>query len=171
MLSMNKKSIHGNCAAAGFSMLEALIVIAIALVLAAITIPTARTAIASYQLDAAVDSAAGAIQAPRYQAIMHGYPYQVDFDSTKNQFQVSNKVPPAAAFTAVGTAVPISSSAVTMGVGTASPGSTGHLILQLKPNGSVTTSSGQAMPAIFTISYNGTTKTLTVSNYGSVSIH
>ncbi len=170
MVSMNKKSIHGNCAAAGFSILETLVVVAIGLVMAAITIPTARTAIASYQLDAAVDSAAGAIQGTRYQAIMHGYPYQVDFNAAANQFQILNEVPPAATFSAVGTAVPISSSAVAMAVGTASSGSTGHLILQLKPNGSVITSSGQAMPAIITISYNGTTKTLTVSNYGSVSI-
>jgi Tfp pilus assembly protein FimT len=156
---------------AGFSMLEVLIMVAFVLILTVISIPTARAVIASYQLDAAVDSASGAIQATRYQAIMHGYLYQVDLNSTTNQIQISNEVPPATTFSSVGTALPMSASPVAMGVGTASPGSTGHLILQFKPNGSVSSTSGQAMPVSFTIAYNGTTKTLTVSNYGSVSIH
>jgi type IV fimbrial biogenesis protein FimT len=171
MASMNKKIIQKNWAAAGFSMLEALIVVAIGLLLTAMAVPSARTAIATYQLDAAVDTAAGALQGPRYQAIMHGYTYQVDFNGTTNQIQLSSEIPPATTFSSIGSAVPISTSAVTVGVGTPNSGSAGHLILQCKPNGSVTTASGQAMPASLTITYNGTTKTLTVSNYGSVSIH
>jgi prepilin-type N-terminal cleavage/methylation domain-containing protein len=170
MATMRKKNIHEICTAAGFTMLELLVVVAVGLLLAAITIPVVRTAIASYNLDAAADSASGAIQRARYQAIMHGYPYQVDFNSTTNNFQLLSEVPPATTFSTVGTAVPISGSAVTMGVGTANSASLGHLILQLKQNGSVTTASGQAMPVTLTIAYNGTTKHLTVSNYGSISV-
>jgi Tfp pilus assembly protein FimT len=170
MVSMSKKNIHRNCAAAGFTLMELLLIVALVLTLTAIAIPTARSAIASYQLDAAVDSASGAIQGTRYQAIMHGYLYQVDIDSTANRYQVLSEVPPAAAFSAVGNAVPISTTQIAVAVGTANPGLTGHLIMQFKPNGSVSVTSGQAMPVSFTIAYNGTTKTLTVSNYGSVSI-
>jgi prepilin-type N-terminal cleavage/methylation domain-containing protein len=168
--SMSKKSIHGYGAASGFSLVELLLVVAVGLILSAMAIPVARTAIASYQLDAAVDSVSGAIQGARYQAIMHGYLYQVDFNSATNQFQLSSEIPPAATFSSVGTAVPISSSPVTLGVGTTNSNSTGQVIMQFKPNGSVSVTSGQSMPLSLTISYNGATKTLTVSNYGSVSI-
>ncbi len=170
MVSMSKKNNHGNCAAAGMSIAELLIVVAIALVMAALAIPTTRSAVANYQLNAAVDTASGAIQTTRYQAIMHGYPYQVDFDSTANTVQVSSEIPPAVIFSPVANALPISSSPVVMAVGTANAASAGHAILQFKPNGSISIASGQAAPLSFTISYYGTTKTVTVSNYGSISV-
>lgn len=171
MASMNKKISYAKRAAAGFSMLEAMIVVTIGLVLASLAIPSARSAYATYQLDAAVDNAAGSIQGPRYQAIMHGYPYQVDFNSTTNLIQVSSEIPPATTFSTTAAALPISSEPVTLGIGTPASSSAGHLILQFKANGSVSASSGQTMPASLTIAYNGTTKTMTVSNYGSVSVH
>lgn len=169
MVGMSKKSIHANSATGGFSILELLLVVSVVLVMTGMAIPAARSAMKSYQLDAAADSVSGAIQGARYQAIMHGYLYQLDFNSTTNQFQLSNEVPPAATFSTVGSAVPISGSQVTLGVGTASSGSAGHLIFQFKPNGSISITSGQSAPGVLTIAYNGTTKHLTVSNYGSIS--
>ena len=169
LVDMSKTSTYRNSMVTGFSILELLVVVSVVLVLTSMAIPAALSAMKSYQLDAAADSASGAIQGARYQAIMHGYSYQLDFNSTTNQFQVSSEVPPAVTFSTVGSAVPISGSNVTMGVGTASSGSTGHLIFQFKPNGSVSITSGQSMPGVLTIAFNGTTKHLTVSNYGSIS--
>ena len=143
---------------AGFTLLEMLFVILLALVMGAMAIPITQAAMATMDLNAAVDSAEGAIQAARYQAIMHGYPYQVAFNSTNNTFQVLSEVPPAATFSNVSGAVPISGDPVTL---SASP------TYQFKGNGSVSAVAG-AM--IFTISYKGTTKTLTVSKYGSITI-
>jgi Tfp pilus assembly protein FimT len=143
---------------AGFSLIEILFVMVVAMVMAAMAIPQTRAAMASYELSAAVESASGAIQSTRYQAIMHGYEYELAFDNTANTFQVLNEVPPAAAFTNVNSAVPISGDAITV---SASP------TFLFKPNGSVSAVSGTMS---FTISYRGTTKTLTVSNYGSISI-
>jgi Tfp pilus assembly protein FimT len=154
----------------GFTMLEAVLVMLIALLMAAMAIPSARSALASYDLIAATDSVTGPIQSTRYQAIMHGYPYQVDINSVTNQIQVSSEVPPATTFSVTGSAVPISAEAVTVNVGTASSGNTGHAILQFKPNGAVQIASGQAPPMVLTVSYNGSTKTITVSNYGSISV-
>src|ERR1019366_3923878 len=75
-----------NSSSAAYSLIELMLVVAIAMVLGAMAIPQARSAIASYELAAAVDSASGAIQTTRYQAIMHGYPYQVAFSSANKTF-------------------------------------------------------------------------------------
>lgn len=170
MLSMPRKNIHGNGSTAGFSMVELLIVVAIGIVLAALAIPTTRSLVASYQLDAASQTISGAIQSTRYQAIMNGYPYQLDFNSTTNKMQVSNKVPPANSYSSVGSAAPISNSNMTLGIGTPNSSSAGHATFQFNPNGAVSVTTGQAMPLSITIAYNGTTKHLAVSNYGSVSV-
>lgn len=143
---------------AGYSAVEMLLVVTISIIMCAMAIPATRSAIATYQLTAAVDSARGAIQATRYQAIMHGYPYQVAFNPTGNTIQILSEAPPATTFTAVGPAVPLSAELVTLSAATT---------LQFKPNGSVSAPLGTMT---FSISYKGTTKTLTVSNYGSISV-
>jgi len=153
----------------GFSLIEILVALLIGSVLTAMAIPATRSALASYQLDAALDSVTGAIQGTRYQAIMHGYPYQVDIDPTANTFQVTSEPGGAASFSPIGSAIPISGSPVTISAGT-SGGSPAHATLQFKANGAVLVASGQTPPLSFTISYNGTTKTITVSNYGSISV-
>jgi prepilin-type N-terminal cleavage/methylation domain-containing protein len=149
---------HQSHPSAGFSLIELLLVVTVSLILCAIAVPATRSAIANYQLTAAVDSATGVIQSTRYQAIMNGYPYQVVFNATNNTFQVSNEAPPATSFTSVASAVPLSAERITL---SASP------TFQFKPNGSVSATVG-AMS--FTITYNGVTKTVTVSNYGSINV-
>ncbi len=143
---------------AGFTMIEMMFVILLALVMAAMAIPATRSAMATMDLNAAVDSVEGAIQATRYQAIMHGYPYQVAFNNTTNTFQVLSEVPPATTFSNVDGAVPISGDPVTL---SASP------TYQFKANGSVSAVTGTMS---FSVSYKGATKTLTVSNYGSIKV-
>jgi Tfp pilus assembly protein FimT len=170
VMNIDKMTTRTNHPESGFTMLEAVLVMLIALLMAAMAIPSARSALASYELIAAVDSVTGSIQATRYQAIMHGYAYQVDINSVTNQIQVSSEIPPATTFSSTSSAVPISAEAVTVGVGTANSSSTGHATLQFKPNGAVVIASGQASPMVLTVSYNGTTKTITVSNYGSISV-
>jgi Tfp pilus assembly protein FimT len=155
--SLRRRPCQGR-SSAGYSAVEMLLVVTMAIIMCAMAIPTVQSAMASYDLSAAVDSVRGAIQATRYQAIMHGYPYQVALNPTGNTIQVLSEAPPATTFTNVGAAVPISPEAVTLSAATT---------LQFKPNGSVSAPLG-AMT--FSISYKGTTKTLTVSNYGSISV-
>lgn len=170
MVCMEKKTTREKCSTAGFSMLEVALVMMIALLMAAMAIPTFHSAVATYQLDAAVDSVTGAIQGARYQAIMHGYMYQVDVNSATNQVQISSEIPPATAFTPTSAAIPISSQAVTVGVGSAGSGFANHATMQFKANGAVLIASGQTSPMVLTVAYNGTTKTITVSNYASVKV-
>jgi len=101
---------------AGFTLIEILVVLAIASVLTVIAIPIVGNAMKSYRLMAAVSSATGAIQSTRYAAIMHGYPglgtpgygYEITFTPATNSYQVYAMIPPAITYTPVGTAVPIS---------------------------------------------------------------
>jgi Tfp pilus assembly protein FimT len=135
-----------------------MLVMAISMVMGAMVIPSIRSTMANYQLSAAVDSASGAIQTTRYQAIMQGYPYQVAFSSTNNTFQVLSQAPPATSFSNVGSAVPLAGIPIVVSANTT---------LQFKANGAVTAPVGGMS---FTISYKGKTKTLTVSNYGSITV-
>jgi type IV fimbrial biogenesis protein FimT len=95
----------------GFTLLEALLVIAISLILAGIAVPVFTRSINNYRFNAAVSAVSGAIQATRFQAIMHGCPYQVVFTSSTMSYQVYNELPAtvgaacAASFSAVGSAV------------------------------------------------------------------
>jgi prepilin-type N-terminal cleavage/methylation domain-containing protein len=76
--------------ATGFTLLELLIVIAIGLILAAFAIPMTINATRSYQLNAAVSSASGAIQSTRYLAIMRGCPYTITLIPATNSYQVAS---------------------------------------------------------------------------------
>ena len=147
---------------AGFSLIEALVVVSIVCVLTAIAIPMTSNAMKSYRLAAAVASATGAIQATRYQAIMHGYWYQITFTPAMNSYQVYSMVPPATTYSAVGTTVPISRPGdVTL---------SRTVTYQFKADGTVTeTSTPPNM--IFSITNSvGGSNTITVSRVGNVSV-
>ena len=90
-------------------------------ILAAISVPFFTTALNNYRLNAAVAAVTGAIASTRYQAIMHGCPYQLVFTSSTLSYQVSSEVPAtvgatcAASFSAVGGSVPfLSAGPITM---------------------------------------------------------
>jgi len=142
----------------GFTLLELLVVLLIVLVLSAIALPQLQAALNSYRLNAAVSASTWAIQTTRYQAIMHGYPYQIAFNAANNTFQVSSEPGGAAGFASVGNAVPFTNQLVTFSTNTT---------LQFSPNGSVSPVLG-AMT--YAISNQNGTKNVTVSNYGSITI-
>jgi prepilin-type N-terminal cleavage/methylation domain-containing protein len=142
----------------GFSLVELMLVLTVALIMSAMAIPLAQAGIASYQLSAAVDGVTGVIQTTRYQAIMNGYPFQLTLNPANNQSQVLSEIPPSASFSNVGAAVPFSGAPVVLSA---------PITLQFKSNGGVFVVVG-AMT--FTISYRGTTKTVTVSKYGSITV-
>jgi prepilin-type N-terminal cleavage/methylation domain-containing protein len=143
----------------GFSLVELMVVVLVVLVLTAMAIPQIQAALYTYRLNAAVSASTWAIQTTRYQAIMHGYPYQVAFNAAQNSFQILSEPGGVTPFANVGTAVPFAPTVVIF-----SPSTT----LQFSPNGSVTAVLGQM---IYTVAYQGATKTVTVSNYGSITVH
>lgn len=146
---------YGN--ARGFTLVELIMVVLVGSILTAAAIPQIQRALYAYRLRSAVDSATWAIQSTRYQALQEGYPYQVVFTASTGKYQIQN-LPSGTTYTNVGSAVPLSGTAIAM---------TPNTTLQFKPNGSVVASVGGLS---FTISYQGTTETITVTNYGNVSV-
>jgi Tfp pilus assembly protein FimT len=144
---------------AGFTLVELLVVIFIAMLLAAFAIPTFQNALKTYRLSAAVSAATGAIQSTRFQAIMRGYQYQLTLTPSTLSYQVYNKVPPATTFSAVGSAVPITR------LGDVTLDQT--VTLTFNANGTVSPTAGN-MP--FSISNGIVTKAINVSGVGNVSV-
>jgi Tfp pilus assembly protein FimT len=159
-LHCQREFIHGKNprGIAGFSVLELVMGILVGLILTAMAIPQVRAGLYSYRLKGAAASSVWAVQSTRYQALMEGYPYQVVFSPANQTYQVQNLPPGSASYANVGTAVPLSGNPVTLNQDTT---------LQFKPNGAVTATVGALS---FVITYQGKTATLTVSNYGNVSV-
>jgi len=151
--------------AAGFTLVELLVVVTIAILVAALALPVARNTIRSYRLNAAASAVAGAIQSTRYQAIMVGCPYKIAFTTSTDTYQVQTQnitgTPPACAttYSNVGGAIPwATSSEIKISANTT---------LQFNPNGTVQATTG-AMA--FTVGVGGMTKVVSVSGVGNVKV-
>ena len=142
----------------GYSLIELLMGLLIGTILTAMAIPQVTAIRNQYRLQGAVDSSTWAIQSTRYQALTAGYPYQVVFSKSAGTYQIQNLPTGTATYANVGGAVPISGSNVSLNQDTT---------LQFQPNGALTAVQGALS---FTLTYNGNTKTITVTNYGNISV-
>jgi hypothetical protein len=137
----------------------------ISMITAAFALPIMQTTVNKYRLKAATANATWAIQSTRFQALMEGYPYQVTLSGGTGginpTYQIANEPLGTNSFSSVGSSVPLSGSSVTINQ---------TEVLQFKANGTVATSPVSAAPYTFTISYAGFTETITVSNYGNITI-
>jgi prepilin-type N-terminal cleavage/methylation domain-containing protein len=143
--------------ARGFTLIELIIVLLIGTILTAMAVPQVKTQMNYHRLNSAVAMAKWAIQSTRFQALAKGYPYQVVFSATNVNYQIQN-LPTGAVYQNIGTVVPLASWPMTFNADTT---------ISFKPNGAVTATVGSN---VFTITYQGTTKTITVSNYGNVTV-
>jgi Tfp pilus assembly protein FimT len=150
----------------GYTAIQLLVTLAIAIVMFGMTVPLVRSTVASYQLRSAVNAVVGIIQTTRYQALYQGYPYKVAFSSANKNYQISScsTCPGTQTYTNIGNAVPFtassnfSGSSVTLGADTT---------LQFNPSGNIVATTGSTT---LTLTGNGTTETITVSKYGYVTI-
>jgi len=142
----------------GYTLVEIIFALLIGLILSAMAVPRVQSTLMWYRLQGAVASATWAVQSTRYQALMAGYPYQVVFTKSNNNYQIQNLPAGAASYANVGTAVPLSGSTISLNQDTT---------LRFSPNGSVSAPTGALT---FTLTYNGSTKTITVSTYGNVKV-
>src|SRR5258708_40322511 len=72
----------------GFSLLEMVIVVAITLITAVVTIPMATSTIRFYRLQSGVTSMTGLVRATRFRAMSSGYPYQIVFTQSSGTYQI-----------------------------------------------------------------------------------
>jgi prepilin-type N-terminal cleavage/methylation domain-containing protein len=142
----------------GFTMIEIIMAMLVGLVLTAIAIPQIQYSLYNYRLNSAVAMSKWAIQSTRFQALEAGYPYQVEFFAASNNYQIQNEPTGTSSFQSVGTTIPLSSWPMTVNQNTT---------IQFLPNGYVTITVGSNP---MTITYQNTTASITVSNYGNVSV-
>lgn len=146
----------------GFTIVELVVVMAVGLIAAAITVPLVASSLQSFRLQAAVTSVSGIIQSTRYRAIVDGCPYAVAFSKAANTYQVSSAVTGGACaptLTNVGPAVLFGNPSQI--------GLSQDVTFQFRPGSSVQVVSGAAT---FNLTYSGSSlaKTITVTQYGSV---
>jgi prepilin-type N-terminal cleavage/methylation domain-containing protein len=149
----------------GFTVIELTMVLLVSGIVAAFAVPIIGDALNAYRLRSAVSSATWAIQSTRFQALMEGYPFQVTFQGDSNgnnpAYQIASKTVGATTYTNVGSSVPLSGSPVNL---------TAATVVQFQPNGTVTVTQGGATVTTMQISYRGNSDTITVSNYGNISV-
>jgi Tfp pilus assembly protein FimT len=103
------------CTTAGYSLLQVVVALAVSFILAGISTPVFMRALNAYRFSSAVSAVTGAITSTRFQAIMHGCPYQLVLTSLPMTYQVYSEVPStvgsacATSYSAVGSAIPIPS--------------------------------------------------------------
>ncbi len=131
----------------GFTLIELVVVVAITLVLAGITVPAVQGTLRSFWLKSAISSLSGAIQSTRYQAIFHGCQYQIAVNAAAYNYTILSAAPAAngqaclGAPVQVGNAIPLAGSGVTLNT---------SVTLQFNPSGSVNAVVGNAANIVLT---------------------
>jgi Tfp pilus assembly protein FimT len=144
-------------------MIEAVITVAIIVILAAAAVPMIQASFRIYQLRSAVAGLRSTIQAARYRAISDGYPYQLVLKSAGGTYQLQsnpNFATTPTTFVNVGTALPLAGSSVNVTLNA-------DTTLQFRPSGLVTPTVGANT---FSITLLNSTKNFTVSTYGNVNV-
>jgi Tfp pilus assembly protein FimT len=161
--SASSKSLNRINPEAGFSIIELIMVLLVGTLLTACALPITSAVLTSYRLNSAVANATWAIQSIRFQALEEGYPFQATISGNSSgynpSYQVASKPVGTTTFTNVGTSVPLSGSPVQI---------SGTAVLQFQPNGTVSMTVGGSTASSFQILYQGSSNTISVTNYGNV---
>jgi Tfp pilus assembly protein FimT len=150
---------------AGFTMIELVMVMLVAMVISAFALPIVSDVVNFLRLRSAVANTTWAIQSVRFQALMAGYPFQVTFaggtGGISPSYQIASMPSGTLVYSNVGGAIPLSGSPAVL---------TAATVATLLPNGVVTMTTGGVTSTTMQISYAGNSNTITVSNYGNISV-
>ena len=139
--------------------MELMVAVAILVITTAIAVPILQNASTTWAVRNAVDEITGVIHTTRYQAISNGYQYQVIMNKAASTFQVQNN-PTGTAWVNVGHANPISGTGAQATINQ-------DTTLLFTPGGMVQAPTGALN---FNLTVKGTTKTITVTNYGNITV-
>jgi Tfp pilus assembly protein FimT len=146
-------------------MIELCMVLLVASVVSAMAIPVVSAAINQYRLRSAVANATWAIQSTRFQALEESYPFQVTLAGNSNgqnpTYQIASEPPGTSSFANVGSPIIILAETVVINEPT---------VIQFQPNGIVSVTQNGATATSFQLTYLGYSYTVTVSNYGNISV-
>jgi prepilin-type N-terminal cleavage/methylation domain-containing protein len=151
----------------GFTLIELVIVVAIAMVLTGITVPAVQSTLRYFWLRSAVSSLSGAIQSTRYQSIFHGCQYRIAFNAAAYNYTIWSAAPAAngqaclGAPVQVGNAIPLAGSGVTLNT---------NVTLQFNASGTVNALVGNAANIVLTRTGVANPETLQVSNNGKITV-
>jgi prepilin-type N-terminal cleavage/methylation domain-containing protein len=158
-------------AARGFTLLELIVVIAIAGILSAMAVPMIFNTLRVYRMRSAVSSVTGLISNARYQAIFHGCKTQIVFTASTYTYQISSEQPAYGGQACLTAYSPITTVLPIMGQGIAIDQT---VTFTFSPGGNI--SSLPAMnPMVMNLSYPGFTTTvpgekIQVSSYGNITV-
>lgn len=160
------------CAARGFTLIELMVVIGIASLLAAMAVPMIWNTLRVYKMRSATSSISSAISSTRYQAIFTGCKTQIAFSKASYTYQVSSEAPALTgsaclvAFAATTPKLPLMGNGVSIDQ---------DVTLTFSPGGAVSSVPVQAPLITMTLTYAGFTSTVPtekvqVSTYGNVTV-
>jgi prepilin-type N-terminal cleavage/methylation domain-containing protein len=165
----NQPEVNRGQSARGFSLIELIFVILIALIMTAMAVPLLNNGMTSYRVRGAAASVAGSIQGTRYQAIFNGYPFRLVIDSAAKTYQVQNDQARAGVFTNYCVPAAASCPVPLMGSGT-KVALDADTTFTFSPGGTVQSTTAVAGVTTMVLTYSGKTETITVSSYGNVKV-
>ncbi len=172
-LANDRRAAQPAASCRGFKLIELMLVVAVACVILAISLPAINRTITSMHLTSSATSLAGVIQSTRYKAIATGCPYEVVITASTLSYQILTEPVVISAtapvcgttYSNVGNSVTFANSDVVINA---------NQTLVLNPSGTISAVGSITVPSTFTIVFsiaNGSqTKTVTVSGVGNVSI-
>jgi prepilin-type N-terminal cleavage/methylation domain-containing protein len=158
-------------AARGFTLLELVVVIAIAMILAGMAVPYISNTLRVYRMRGAVTSITSAISNARYQAIFHGCKTQIVFTASTYTYQISSEQPAYGGQACLTAYSPVTAVLPLMGQGMAINQT---VTMTFTPGGAVA-STPVMNPISMVVTYPGFTttvpqETIQVSNYGNITV-
>jgi prepilin-type N-terminal cleavage/methylation domain-containing protein len=152
-------------AARGFTLLELVVVVAIAMILAGIAVPIINNSMRVYSFRSSIAAFTGIIQSTRYNAIYHGCPYQLTFTAAPMTYTVASQVPAVGTTTCLA-AMGVASAAVPLpGKGAAL---NTNLTLLFHPSGLVQATTGSLTTTTMTFPGIAQAENIQVSAFGRV---
>jgi prepilin-type N-terminal cleavage/methylation domain-containing protein len=155
--------------ARGFTLIEMMIVVLIAMIMAAMAVPLINTGMTTFRVRGAATAVAGAIQATRYQAIFNGYPFRLVIDRTAKTYQVQSDQNRAGVF--VNYCLPAAASCPVALMGSGTNVALGaDTTFTFSPGGTVQSTTAASGVTTMVLTYSGKTETITVSSYGNIKV-